>query len=561
MAEREQTEQVSQERAARQQELMKRKIEEARRKLVVGGASQEEDAENEMQASDLKVYKNAEAYPRDVHTNQVRVDMDKEAIFLPIQGRAVPFHVSTIKGITRPEEDKATWMRVNFFVPGASTKEAQKNMQHLVVKYGDQKVFIKELTFRAQHPKNLSQAYQMFQELRKRVKQREQRAEQEKDLVAQVKLIKIKDQRVPRLQDLTMRPAFSGRKCVGNLEAHQNGLRFTSNKGESLDIMYVNIKHAIYQPCDKTTMVLVHFHLRDFILINKKKHKDVQFYTEVIDNSLNLDGAKRSSYDPDELDEEQREKEMRKRLNMAFKEFCVKLEKVAIHYGYNMVIDIPFRTSGFDGNCHKEMVFMQPTTHCLVNLTEVPPFVLTLADIDHVHFERVTYATRNFDATFIFKDHALPPKTITAIEMKFMDTIQDWLNLVGITYTMGARSMNWVDTLAAVRDTGEFFYLDKDEEGEKKAPGWLFLSGEETDEEQEDGGDDDDESFDEASAGSEESEEDSDESESDYAESEEDEEPDEDDEEEEEGKVTIIFIIACYCMIYYIYYVYLFACM
>ena len=42
----------------------------------------------------------------------------------------------------------------------------------------------------------------------------------------------------------------------------QNGLRFISNKGEILDIMYGNIKHAIYQPCDKTTMVLVHFHLK-----------------------------------------------------------------------------------------------------------------------------------------------------------------------------------------------------------------------------------------------------------------------------------------------------------
>ena len=46
----------------------------------------------------------------------------------------------------------------------------------------------------------------------------------------------------------------------------QNGLRFISNKGEILDIMYSNVKHAIYQPCDKTTMVLVHFHLKVHIL-------------------------------------------------------------------------------------------------------------------------------------------------------------------------------------------------------------------------------------------------------------------------------------------------------
>jgi nucleosome binding factor SPN SPT16 subunit len=97
-----------------------------------------------------------------------------------------------------------------------------------------------------------------------------------------------------------MRPQLSGRKCIGIIEAHQNGLRFQSSKGEVLDVMYANIKHAIFQPCDKTTMVLVHFHLKDHILIGKKKQKDVQFFTEVIEASLNLEGARRSSYDPDE---------------------------------------------------------------------------------------------------------------------------------------------------------------------------------------------------------------------------------------------------------------------
>lgn len=52
---------------------------------------------------------------------------------------------------------------------------------------------------------------------------------EEADLVVQAKLIRTKDQRVPRLQDLNMRPTLSG-KTVGSLEAHSNGLRFTSQK-------------------------------------------------------------------------------------------------------------------------------------------------------------------------------------------------------------------------------------------------------------------------------------------------------------------------------------------
>jgi nucleosome binding factor SPN SPT16 subunit len=91
-------------------------------------------------------------------------------------------------------------------------------------------------------------------------------------------------------------------------------------------------------------------------MIGKKKQKDVQFYTEVIESSQNLDGSRRSNYDPDELDEEQRERELRKRLNLAFKDFCSKIEKVAAHYEHNVQIDIPFKKSGFEGNPNKEMV-------------------------------------------------------------------------------------------------------------------------------------------------------------------------------------------------------------
>jgi nucleosome binding factor SPN SPT16 subunit len=54
----------------------------------------------------------------------------------------------------------------------------------------------------------------------------------------------------------------------------------------------------------------------------------------------------RYSYDPDELDDEQREREMRKRLNLAFKDFCQKVEKVAAHYDINLMIDVPFKKSG-----------------------------------------------------------------------------------------------------------------------------------------------------------------------------------------------------------------------
>jgi nucleosome binding factor SPN SPT16 subunit len=82
----------------------------------------------------------------------------------------------------------------------------------------------------------------------------------------------------------------------------------------------------------------------------------VPTHLQVIESSVNLDGNRRSSYDPDELDGEQREREMKKRLNLAFKEFCVKVEKVAALYDFNLMMDVPFKKSGFTGTWSKEMV-------------------------------------------------------------------------------------------------------------------------------------------------------------------------------------------------------------
>lgn len=540
---------ASNKRSDRQMEIMRKKLEEGRKKMKNAGLGLDTTSDQpEVEAKDLTTYKGPEEYPRDLIPNRLKVDLDKEALLVPINGRLIPFHVSTIKSVTQPDPE----MRINFYVPGqALGKEAAKNMQYLVAKYGASCVFIKELTFRSHDGKNLANVYQQFQELRRRVRQREQKAEQEKDLVVQTKLIRIKDQRVPRLQEVTIRPQLSGRKCLGSLEAHQNGLRFTSNKAEILDVMYSNIKHAIFQPCDRTTMVLIHFHLKDFILIGRKKCKDVQFYTEVIESSLNLEGSRRSAYDPDELDDEQREREMRKRLNLAFKEFCSKVEKVAAHYDFNLQIDVPFKKSGFEGNWSKEMVLLQPTTHCLVNLTEWPPFVITLSDVEHCHMERVTYATKNFDLTFIFKNWESAPRTITAIDTKYMDVIQDWLNLVEITCTKGPRTINWTDVMKIVRETKDIFYDSEDEYGESKPAGWLFLSAEASDTE-DDELDEADSDFSEDAGDSDEEEESDDDDDSElYDESESESDYDEEDDLEEKGQVIVLPLHFTDCLIHH----------
>jgi nucleosome binding factor SPN SPT16 subunit len=96
-----------------------------------------------------------------------------------------------------------------------------------------------------------------------------------------------------------------------------------------------NIRHAFFQPAEKEMITLVHFHLRDAIMVGKKKATDIQFYTEasrwpcllipvawctcsrilqVMDSVQTLDAGRRSAYDPDEIDEEQKERDVRNKV-------------------------------------------------------------------------------------------------------------------------------------------------------------------------------------------------------------------------------------------------------
>lgn len=75
-----------------------------------------------------------------------------------------------------------------------------------------------------------------------------------------------------------------------------------------------NIKHAFFQPAKGEMITLLHFHLINPIMVNKKKTTDVQVYTEVMDTVQTIDSGRRSMYDPDEIEEENREREQRRRV-------------------------------------------------------------------------------------------------------------------------------------------------------------------------------------------------------------------------------------------------------
>jgi nucleosome binding factor SPN SPT16 subunit len=475
------------ERERRQIELMQRRNEERVREIARKNAKNRGKGEDEDMAEELEAYKQTKNYPPNVQPNQVRVDMANQCVILPVFGNPIPFHISTIKNVVLPDPDNATLLRINFYTAGiALGKDAPANMLKLVQKYAPYASFIREMTFRSLDGNNLVKAFRQISDLRKRARAKEIREMEEANLVEQEKLVRTKNERVPRLSDLTMRPVFAGRKTQGNLEAHSNGLRFISTRSEVVDIMYANIKYAIFQPCENEIMVLVHFHLKNPIMVGKKKHLDIQFFTEVVDASQAVDNGRRSMYDPDEMDDEQRERQLRKRLNQAFKDFCKKVDAVAKKNNYQLEFDIPYRDLGFMGNPHKEMVQILPTLNCLVNLTETPFFVVDLDDVDHVHFERVTYMSKAFDMILINKNFEKMPWRIDMIPNGDKDSIQDWLTDMEITYTEGPMNLNWKSILATAKEDDRFYMTTEEDEVTEKEAGWevLRMFGREDEEEE-----------------------------------------------------------------------------
>jgi nucleosome binding factor SPN SPT16 subunit len=98
--------------------------------------------------------------------------------------------------------------------------------------------------------------------------------------------------------------------------------------------------------------------------------------------------------------------------------------------GDTLETDIPFRELSFEGVPFRTNVRLQPTTECLVHLTDPPFLVVTLADIEVASLERVQFTLKQFDLVFVFKDYSKTPLHINSIPSAQLDDVKNWLEYV-----------------------------------------------------------------------------------------------------------------------------------
>lgn len=466
---------VSKEELRRQHQaaLARRKNEETARRLA-GGGTEGTNRGPMKPTGDLVAYKNVNDLPppRDF---MIQVDQKHEAILLPIYGKMVPFHIATVKSVSSQQDTSRTcYIRIIFNVPGAPFAQNDPNL----LKFHDS-IYVKEVSFHSKDPRHISEVVQLIKTLRRQVASRESEKAERATLVTQEKLQLSGAKFKPiRLSDLWIRPVFGGRgrKLSGSLEAHTNGFRFaTSRQDERVEIMFGNIKHAFFQPAEKEMITLLHFHLHNHIMVGNKKTKDVQFYVEVMDVVQTIGGGKRSAYDPDEIEEEQRERDRKNKISLDFQNFVNRVNDLwrqPQFKSFDLEFDQPLRELGFHGVPHKSSAFIVPTSSCLVELIEIPFVVITLGEIEIVNLERVGLGQKNFDMTVVFKDFKRDVMRIDSIPTSSLDGIKEWLDTTDLKYYESRLNLNWRQILKTITDDPEQFIEDG---------GWEFLNLEASD--------------------------------------------------------------------------------
>ena len=260
----------------------------------------------------IAAYRSMKEFPKDLQPGKIFVDMKKHAVLIPNSATSwIPVHVSTIKSVSDTVQGQWTFLRINFHTSGGNTMSFPPMDD-------PNNLWMKALTMKTQSTSQNNRLTTASKQIKECIKQMKT-LEQEKDQKANnqgvenlEQLVSLKTGRKEVLDGIVIRPNLVGRKTMGTLELHQNGIRFMSTKGQKIDVCFSNMKHVFYQPCASDELIVIlHFNLKQPILIGDKPVHDVQFYKESGNaaEDINFKGGRHKMSEMDELEQEEVERQ------------------------------------------------------------------------------------------------------------------------------------------------------------------------------------------------------------------------------------------------------------
>eukprot|EP00397_Hematodinium_sp_SG-2012_P012757 GEMP01012936.1.p1 GENE.GEMP01012936.1~~GEMP01012936.1.p1 ORF type:complete len:583 (+),score=125.38 GEMP01012936.1:125-1750(+) len=375
-------------------------------------------------------------------------DARTNCVLIPLHGQFVPFHVNTIKNVISAFRGALPFFRFNFLTPGGGGAVAEDFPEA-----DSRRVFIKELTVRcsskqALHMQGVCKA---IKDAQQQLKQQEFAQAHKGSGVTNIPL-QIRSGSRPCLRDINMRPQIGARlKAAGRLECHNNGFRFISPKGETFDLTFANIRFAIFQAVDeKNANAILHFECHVPVTVGRKPWSGIQFLTEVVGAEDLNDRRGMSGFDAGEERDDQLQSMKIEQINAAFRHFVKQVEEAFKDARAPLSFDMPFTDLGFAGNPTKSLVYCYPTRDTIVSLQEWPSFLLCMAEVEFVVFERYSLQLQEFDMFFVLKNYEKSPVKISAIRRHEIDRIKQWLSELEMVWYHSPTPLNWNKVLKEI---------------------------------------------------------------------------------------------------------------
>lgn len=135
--------------------------------------------------------------------------------------------------------------------------------------------------------------------------------------------------------------------------------------------------------------MILHLNLFNSVMLGKKRTHDVQFYRDVLENSVEETSGrrKRINYtDEDEMLEEEEEIKRKEQADDDFENFGTKIAECS---NGELAFECAERDTSFPGIIFRQNVAVRHTDESLVYVSETPFLVVSWADVEVAYLERV----------------------------------------------------------------------------------------------------------------------------------------------------------------------------
>lgn len=171
-----------------QKELAQKKQQEGL--LTYSEATGDENGVSQKKFKKFESYKRDNQFPSKVKDLAIVVDEKASTVVLPIYGRPVPFHIQTIKNVSKTDEGDWAFLRINLLSPGQGV--GRKDDQPFEDPTAH---FLRSFTFRSRDADHMESIAHQITELRKSAVRKEQEKKELEDVVEQDKLVEVRSKR------------------------------------------------------------------------------------------------------------------------------------------------------------------------------------------------------------------------------------------------------------------------------------------------------------------------------------------------------------------------------